>query len=70
MASDVVKKRTDYLEWHEYFMSVAFLSAQRSKDPKYVDDECWLESAVFLTFHQDSQNIVSSPVARKWARAS
>ncbi len=28
-----VKKRTDYLSWDEYFMGVAFLSAQRSKDP-------------------------------------
>ncbi|XP_069832674.1 deoxycytidylate deaminase isoform X3 [Dendropsophus ebraccatus] len=27
------KKREDYLEWCEYFMAVAFLSAQRSKDP-------------------------------------
>ena len=26
-------KRTDYLSWDEYFMAVAFLSAQRSKDP-------------------------------------
>ncbi len=26
-------KRTDYLSWDEYFMGVAFLSAQRSKDP-------------------------------------
>lgn len=26
-------KRTDYLDWDTYFMSVAFLSAQRSKDP-------------------------------------
>ena len=25
--------RTDYLEWPDYFMAVAFLSAQRSKDP-------------------------------------
>ncbi|XP_045444936.1 deoxycytidylate deaminase isoform X2 [Pipistrellus kuhlii] len=32
--SDVpCKKREDYLEWPEYFMAVAFLSAQRSKDP-------------------------------------
>ena len=30
----VVTKRTDYLQWDEYFMAVAFLSAQRSKDPK------------------------------------
>lgn len=28
-----VKKRADYLNWDEYFMAVAFLSAQRSKDP-------------------------------------
>lgn len=31
--SGKVCKRTDYLSWDEYFMSVAFLSAQRSKDP-------------------------------------
>ncbi|KAI7810692.1 deoxycytidylate deaminase isoform X2 [Triplophysa rosa] len=29
----LMKKRQDYLEWPEYFMAVAFLSAQRSKDP-------------------------------------
>jgi dCMP deaminase len=28
-----MKKRTDYLNWDEYFMGVALLSAQRSKDP-------------------------------------
>ena len=27
------KKRSDYLEWSEYFMAVSFLSAMRSKDP-------------------------------------
>lgn len=26
-------KRTDYLSWDEYYMGVAMLSAQRSKDP-------------------------------------
>lgn len=26
-------KRTDYISWEEYFMAVAQLSAQRSKDP-------------------------------------
>ncbi len=29
----IVKKRTNYLSWDEYFMSIALLSAQRSKDP-------------------------------------
>ncbi|XP_071477859.1 deoxycytidylate deaminase-like [Diadema antillarum] len=28
------EKRTDYLDWADYFMAVAFLSAQRSKDPR------------------------------------
>ena len=27
------KKRTDYISWDDYFMGVAVLSAQRSKDP-------------------------------------
>ncbi|XP_077426064.1 deoxycytidylate deaminase isoform X2 [Vanacampus margaritifer] len=31
--SCTAKKREDYLEWPDYFMAVAFLSAQRSKDP-------------------------------------
>ena len=31
---EVVKKRTGYLQWDEYFMAVAFLSSQRSKDPR------------------------------------
>ncbi|XP_071086906.1 deoxycytidylate deaminase-like [Haliotis cracherodii] len=28
------EKREGYLEWPEYFMAIAFLSAQRSKDPR------------------------------------
>ena len=27
------EKRTDYLSWDEYFMSVAYLASMRSKDP-------------------------------------
>ncbi len=30
---DSDKKRKDYISWDEYFMGVALLSAQRSKDP-------------------------------------
>ncbi|XP_031838739.1 deoxycytidylate deaminase [Nomia melanderi] len=26
-------KRTDYINWEEYFMAIAFLAAKRSKDP-------------------------------------
>ncbi len=29
----MTKKRPDYISWEEYFMAVAQLSAQRSKDP-------------------------------------
>ncbi|XP_076646669.1 deoxycytidylate deaminase [Halictus rubicundus] len=30
---NVCSKRTDYIDWDEYFMAVAFLAAKRSKDP-------------------------------------
>jgi dCMP deaminase len=33
MAGKKTGKRTDYISWDEYFMGVALLSAQRSKDP-------------------------------------
>ncbi|KAI6652768.1 Deoxycytidylate deaminase [Oopsacas minuta] len=33
MAKVQSEKRTDYLSWDEYFMAIAFLSAERSKDP-------------------------------------
>ena len=29
----MVKKRKDYIDWDAYFMGIAMLSAQRSKDP-------------------------------------
>ncbi|XP_025961067.2 deoxycytidylate deaminase isoform X1 [Dromaius novaehollandiae] len=38
------KKRDDYLEWPEYFMAVAFLSAQRSKDPSSQVGACIVNS--------------------------
>uniref|UniRef100_A0A4W3GM14 dCMP deaminase n=2 Tax=Callorhinchus milii TaxID=7868 RepID=A0A4W3GM14_CALMI len=38
------KKREDYLEWSEYFMAVAFLSAQRSKDPNSQVGACIVNS--------------------------
>ena len=33
MAEVKNEKRQEYLSWEEYFMAVAFLSAERSKDP-------------------------------------
>ncbi|OPJ71241.1 deoxycytidylate deaminase isoform B [Patagioenas fasciata monilis] len=38
------QKREDYLEWPEYFMAVAFLSAQRSKDPSSQVGACIVNS--------------------------
>jgi dCMP deaminase len=32
-SDELVTKREDYISWSEYFMSVAYLSAMRSKDP-------------------------------------
>jgi len=39
-----VKKRADYLSWDEYFMGVAFLSAQRSKDPNTQVGACIVDA--------------------------
>lgn len=37
-------KRTDYISWDEYFMGVALLSAQRSKDPHTQVGACIVNS--------------------------
>jgi deoxycytidylate deaminase len=36
------RKREGYIKWDDYFMAVAFLSAQRSKDPKLAGSHVWL----------------------------
>ncbi len=37
-------KRTDYISWKEYFMGIAWLSAQRSKDPNTQVGACIVSS--------------------------
>ena len=37
-------KRTDYISWDEYFMGIALLSAQRSKDPNTQVGACIVSS--------------------------
>jgi dCMP deaminase len=37
-------KRTDYISWHDYFMAMAFLTAQRSKDPNTQVGACIVDS--------------------------
>ncbi|XP_053440977.1 deoxycytidylate deaminase isoform X2 [Nycticebus coucang] len=44
MSEASCKKRDDYLEWPEYFMAVAFLSAQRSKDPNSQVGACIVDT--------------------------
>lgn len=39
-----VKKRSDHLSWDEYFMGIAFLSAQRSKDPNTQVGACIVDA--------------------------
>ena len=38
-------KRTDYLTWDQYFMGIAILSAQRSKDPSTSVGACIVSKA-------------------------
>lgn len=40
----MVNKRDDYLSWDEYFMGIALLSAQRSKDPNTQVGACIVNS--------------------------
>ena len=37
-------KRTDYIQWDEYFMGIALLSAKRSKDPSTQVGACIVDS--------------------------
>lgn len=41
---DAKKKREDYLEWDDYFMGIALLSAQRSKDPSTQVGACIVDA--------------------------
>ncbi len=46
----MMKKRSDYISWDEYFMGVALLAAKRSKDPNTQVGACIVdENNVILT---------------------
>lgn len=55
------KKRDDYLEWPEYFMAVAFLAAQRSKDPNS-QVKIWHMSMLRCTVYQNIKAIKVWPL--------
>ncbi len=44
ISNNKIRKRGNYLSWDEYFMGVAFLSAQRSKDPNTQVGACIVNS--------------------------
>eukprot|EP00978_Attheya_sp_CCMP212_P016756 scaffold44138_cov55-Attheya_sp.AAC.3 len=44
-----MKKRKDYLAWDDYFMAIAFLSAQRSKDPNVQVGACIVDKENRIT---------------------
>jgi len=39
-----MKKRQNYISWDEYFMGIALLSAERSKDPNTQVGACVVNS--------------------------
>jgi len=44
MKSQKINKRQDYISWDDYFMGVALLSAQRSKDPSTQVGACIVDT--------------------------
>lgn len=42
-------KRTDYITWDEYFMGVALLAAERSKDPNTQVGACIVKDNIILS---------------------
>ena len=51
-ASLINKKRENYLQWEEYFMSMAFLAAQRSKDPSTQVNNFFINYCFFIKIIQ------------------
>ena len=45
MSADKTGKRDNYLEWDQYFMGIALLSAERSKDPSTQVGACIVNTA-------------------------
>lgn len=64
-------KRVEYLTWDDYFMSVAYLSAQRSKDPNKQVGACIVSrSHVILGIGYNGFPRGCSDESLSWARES
>ena len=55
----MVKKREDYIGWDSYFMGVAMLAAQRSKDPNTQVGACIVskDRKILATGYNGAPNI-------------
>ena len=51
-----MNKREDYLSWEQYFMGIAFLSAQRSKDPTTQVGACIVKDNKIIDIYKKKDN--------------
>ncbi len=64
-----MKKRQDYISWDEYFMGIALLSAERSKDPSTQVGACIVsEDNKILSIGYNGAPIGYSDDKMSWAR--
>ena len=62
-------KRQDYISWDEYFMGIAMLAAQRSKDPNSQVGACIVDDAnKILSIGYNGMPIGCDDDAMPWAR--
>lgn len=63
-------KRTDYLSWEEYFMGIAILSSQRSKDPSSQVGACIVNSSnkIISTGYNGAPIGFDDDLDMKWER--
>ena len=57
-------KRTDYINWDEYFMGIALLTAMRSKDPSSQVGACIVSPEV--VYYGDKYHDSDSSVAARF----
>ena len=61
-------KRTDYINWDEYFMGIALLTAMRSKDPSSQVGACIVSPENKILSDNNSMPIGCDDDAMPWER--
>ena len=61
-------KRTDYINWDEYFMGIAMLSAMRSKDPNSQVGACIVRDNKILSLGYNGMPIGCDDDIMPWGR--